>query len=400
MRKVVRNSIFVGVVMILLVILFQDDMRFKMWEKKMLERRDSDDTKVYLLILDAADPDIIEYLIENDQLPNFKRMKDEGYYSRLESFATKHPANNEYEYIISLPIIATIFTGVSPEEHGMKYHIYWTEGPDLYYAFKDIPVPTIWDVSNEHGKTVGIVGTQGNIPIERIDGFIISGEYILKKVLQKDPIAKKFKQFPDSKLLFPNYLKVALPQHIDSRFGGFEYDFSPEIEAIYIEAFEKQLNNSQDRVALRLATDIAKSNMSAYYTFGVDYYGMRLSEDYYQMYRPDLMIEYEPGIDFFSTQYNFFEYIDYKDMKNVLFEHYRLHDEHIGYIIRDLRANDVLIVASDHGIMNQTNLNDFHPSRAKKLHGIMFQYSRELELDRIENPTVYDVAPLVLGYLE
>ncbi|MFH1511273.1 MAG: hypothetical protein ABIF10_06280 [Candidatus Woesearchaeota archaeon] len=52
---------------------------------RMVAKRDNNETRVYLGLIDAADPQIINYFIDQGQLPNFKRLKEEGAYGELQS---------------------------------------------------------------------------------------------------------------------------------------------------------------------------------------------------------------------------------------------------------------------------------------------------------------------------
>lgn len=52
---------------------------------RMVAKRDNNETRVYLGLIDAADLQIINCLIDKGQLPNFKRLKEEGAYGELQS---------------------------------------------------------------------------------------------------------------------------------------------------------------------------------------------------------------------------------------------------------------------------------------------------------------------------
>ena len=336
-------------------------------------------------------------------------MKEKGVYSQLKSFQTCY---NKYCRPLSLPIIGTIFTGRSPEEHGMTSHIFFKIGPDFYYPFKDLKVPSVWDIANENEKTVGIVGTQGNFPVEHIKGFIISGEYIIKQIFNDpnfDQINYFKNLFPDKKIIFPYYFKDQIQKNMPKgdelinlfNLYNFTYDFPVEIKNIFLNNWENTIKGSKSsRIALRIAYNLAKSNKSAYYVFFIDYNTMKLSNYFYEKYQPKLFIEYLSGLDYYGVQYRIKEYTDYGDMNNILFNYYKFFDKHIGEITNKIDDNSILIVLSDHGLMNITSIKDFDIKKQKSDYGIFYIYGKGIKQNvTLENVSVYDITPTVLDLM-
>ena len=372
----------------------------------MLEGKKDNSTKVYLLLLDAADPDIIEYLIEKGQLPNFKRLREEGVYSDLVSFTVQ---NGKYEHILSPPVIATIFTGKSPEEHGMTSHIFTPGGPDYYYPFRYMPVPSLWNIVNHYDKTAGIVGTQGNLPVEDIFGFIVSGEYTIKKTaLEHNNLFRNLflnYKFPNFQIIFPKFLKKEIDKNFPTGESGlnefkrynFENDFPYETENFYIQHYDKVIKENPKKLELKFASEIGKSDKTAYYAFIDDYNRMKLSNYFYEKYKPHLFIEYLAGLDYYGNLYLTFEHTNYSDMNSILFNYYKFHDKHIGEVLDNIDDNTILLVLSDHGGLKQQSKENYTFLNMRGIKGILFLYGKDVRKNAIlANVSVYDIAPTVL----
>jgi len=406
-KKLILIIVLIFLIIITLLISIKN-MQIKNFEKKMLDAKEDNSTKVYLLLLDAADPDIIDYLIDNGQLPNFKYLKENGAYSKLSSFYVTLYGGGEHKLITSLPIIATIFTGKSHQEHGMVSHVFNIDGPDYYYPFKNLKVLPIWQILKSYDKVTGIMGTQGNYPIEPINGFIISQEYVGKKILNNK--IKYLKLFPDRKIIYPYFLKdkiesgLATQEELNEKYSfyNFSYDFPREVEQIFINRFNKTISlSNSSRIALKIARDLAISNKTAFYVFNSDYNIMQLSKQFYSRYNPNLFIEYLFGLDYFGTQYNIKEYVDYNNMNNELFNYYKLIDKHTGNIINQIGDNSVLIVISDHGIMDYDSLKNFKLSNLKSENGIFFIYGKNiLKNITLSNVSVFDITPTILNIMD
>ena len=412
-RNTILTGLFTLIVLILLSIKVSYIIQEKSFERRMLEAKNNNASNVYLMIMDSADPDIIDYLIENDQLPNFKKLKEEGAYGRLESFSMPHyhPEHGTYYRIYSLPVIATMFTGVGPDKHGMVSHIFNEEGPDSYYAFTEMGVPALWNYFDEYDKSSIVVGTLGNYPVDYIFGYIISGEYIKKQIALRslDSINLKYSldfAFPDSEILSPSWLKGDIQEKIvpekkatENFFDrGFEEDFPDTTEKYYIDKNKEVLEKLPNRLQLEFATKILEDNETAFYVFYDDLNTMTLSSQLYKKYKPGLFIEYLVGLDYFSNLYHTYEYTNYSDLNSSLFKYYYFYDEHIGEVINSMRNNDILIIVSDHGALELQSIEGYRFGNHRKLYGIVYLYGGDIRPHTILNASVYNIAPSVLYY--
>lgn len=375
-------------------------------EKNEVKTTKANHTKVYMLLLDSADPVIVDFLIKNNRLPNFKFLKEKGASGNVTSIKT---LRNNRTTIISLPVIATIFTGKTPQEHGMTSHIFVSDGPDYYYPFTEMPIPAIWNIANFYNLSVGIVGTQGNIPIDKVKGFIVSGEYTIKRqAMQNLGLAERLFvmiKYPDWSIVFPSSMAEEAGRHIGNGREiseeyikyGFPYDFPAAIEENYAWSYRFQIMNSPSKAQLKTALRVLNSNKTAYYVFADDYNRMKLSNYFYNAYRPDLFIEYLEGIDFFGNLFSTYEYTNFSNLDSIPFRYYEFFDKHIGEILRNIDNNTVLIVVSDHGMRQQASLINFSRSLPKREQGILFVYGPNIkQAANITKASVYDITPMTL----
>ncbi len=358
--------------------------------------------------MDSADPQIINYLTERNMLPNFRRLKEQGAYGELQSFAVK---SKQYPQgvVVSLPVIATIFTGRPPEEHGMVSHIFLPEGPDNYYPFSSMPVPSVWNIANAHNLSAGIIGTLGNYPVEQIKGYIVSGEYI-KKTLAKKHLSfwqsmSLDRKFKDSELVYPSFIKDEVNRNIpkqrelaeEFRDYNLSYDFPEDIEKFYIEAYEKMAAQDSRRIALGFAAYIAKSNMTMYYAFVDDLTTMYNALFFYSNYQTPVFVEYLENLDFVTNMHHTYEQTNYASAKGELLDYYKFYDKHLGEVIDLIDGQTTLIVLSDHGAIEQQYSGNYTFVRRDK--GVIFFYGNQVRKGKLDNMSVYDVAPTMLYLL-
>jgi len=356
--------------------------------------------KVIMLILDSADPDIIDFLLAQDQLPNFQKMRETGFYARQKTIRM------DDGYIMSLPVIGTILTGRKPSEHGMLSHVFLEDGPEVYYPFSQVPVPLVWDIITEEGLTTGVVGTIGNMPIDEINGYIVSHEYIAGNAVMQTELRDEVPEIAlmdPKKLVYPSFLldevnKVDYSQeNITFLHYGLEYDFPPS-EQYHIEHYNYLLSKKPNRLPIIYAKAVAMTNKTAFYTFMGDFRTMQVSKYMLSHYRPNLFIEYLPGLDYYGNLYHTKEYTDYNDLNSTLFRYMRFLDSHIGDMISEMDKDTVLIVLSDHGSLEYTSYDNYNIKNLRKDEGILYIYGPEIPHKEF-NTSVYDVMPTVLHLL-
>lgn len=116
--------------------------------------------------LDAADWEFFGALAAEGKLPNWKRLSEEGFGARLESF----------EPMLSPILWTTQETGVGPDVH--RVLDFQEVDPDTSslapVSEKSRKIPALWNVISARGGRVGVVGFWATHPAEVVDGFFLS----------------------------------------------------------------------------------------------------------------------------------------------------------------------------------------------------------------------------------
>ena len=112
--------------------------------------------KVICLEIDGATWDIIDPLIGDGKLQNFKFIKENGAWGKLHSI---HP-------LFSPVLWTTIATGKRREKHKVRF---WGERARSVRA----RCKRIWDIFDEHGLRIGLCGNFMTWPPYPVNGFII-----------------------------------------------------------------------------------------------------------------------------------------------------------------------------------------------------------------------------------
>ena len=127
-------------------------------------------TKVLILGLDGATPELLERWVEEDKLPYLKQIIQKGVYGKLRSV---YPP-------ISPAAWTTFATGYNPGKHGV--YDFRDYDNRRYSCFADTIVDsnafagkTIWDLVGAAGQKVGVVTVPVTYPAWKVNGFMISG---------------------------------------------------------------------------------------------------------------------------------------------------------------------------------------------------------------------------------
>src|SRR5438045_6925867 len=114
---------------------------------------------------------IINPLIERGELPNFKKLRDEGCEAILES---KYPP-------LTPPAWTSLSTGLKPARHGVyDYWIYADEAKkgvtrSVHVQTQRRAEKAIWNILSEYGKQVLVINVPATYPPETINGIMVSG---------------------------------------------------------------------------------------------------------------------------------------------------------------------------------------------------------------------------------
>ena len=127
-------------------------------------------TKVLIIGLDGATPDLVDRWVDDNKLPHLKQMMQNGVYGKLKS--TYPP--------ISPAAWTTFATGYNPGKHGT--YDFRDYDPRRYSCFADTIVDSnafagksIWDLVGTAGHKVGIITVPVTYPAWKVNGFMVSG---------------------------------------------------------------------------------------------------------------------------------------------------------------------------------------------------------------------------------
>jgi predicted AlkP superfamily phosphohydrolase/phosphomutase len=123
--------------------------------------------KVFAIVLDAADPDLIEKWADDGSLPNLKRLHERGAYGRLTSVAEN--------LLESVPY--TFFSGRNPASHGAQGYATWhaesmtfrPPGPDW------LPLVPFWRSFPDNGPRSIVLDVSNIYPLMPFNGIEIVG---------------------------------------------------------------------------------------------------------------------------------------------------------------------------------------------------------------------------------
>jgi len=263
------------------------------------------DTKVIVIGLDGATYSVILPLIKQGDLPNFKRLIDEGASAELKS--TTPP--------LSSSAWASFMTGMTPSNHG-AYDFIIKKRRSYNATFLNgtlIKAPAFWETLGNIGKKVIIQNVMGTYPPKQVNGCLITG----------------FLSPPGGTYTYPETLKSEL----EEKFG--EYPRAPGTsvppggEREYIENI---YNNAQKR------SEITK------YLMGTKEW--------------DLFVVVFEATD--VLQHAFWEYYDdeaqkiknvknFEFVKNAISNFYKKFDKILGEILEKMDDDTTIILLSDHG---------------------------------------------------
>jgi Flp pilus assembly protein TadD len=338
--------------------------------------------------LDGLDPDWMDRLASEGNLPNWSRLVSEGASAKLSSFLP----------ILSPIVWTTQATGVGPDVHRVLdfQEVDPGSGAKVPISGRSRAVAAVWNVASASGLRVGVVGWWATHPAESVEGFFVSD--------RASPIS--FPAGPLSGVASPGALDATVAA-IASRDGRIEpgdlsgYVGLPESE---IAAGLASANGMKDPV-FALGRVLASTRVY-----------QRLARELYDRERPDFMTVYFEGTDAVGHVFAAFapprlpcvSERDAARFGNTAIAYYRAIDAILGQWMRRAREDGAtLLVTSDHGFKwaadrpCERSSSDW--STAAFWHrpdGVIAAWGpRVARGTNASHPSVFDVAPTVLALL-
>ena len=124
-------------------------------------------TRVLLIGLDGADPELTAQWMKEGRLPHLQALAEGGAFSPLQGVTPP----------VTFPAWTTCVTGVNPGRHGITDFTEMVRGE---YAIRflnstDRKAPALWNILSDAGKRVCVLGVPGTYPPEPVNGIFVSG---------------------------------------------------------------------------------------------------------------------------------------------------------------------------------------------------------------------------------
>ena len=335
--------------------------------------------KVLILGLDGATLEILQPLIQQRKLPNFKKLTEEYSYGTLLS---EEPAYS--------PVIwTTLASGRTPQDHGITFYLSQRE-PELSNSIK---VKRFWNIFSQYSKLNSVLlGWYLTWPVEDLQGAIISDRayYNFKTKDLSFPPGVFDSDFQKHFIRISNSVDKSL-----SRFTSFPYYWD------WRSRYPRGTNEYVD-------SKIVHQRLAHVYRRDAAYaeYGLKIIKTM----SPDIVAVYLRGLDFTSHGFWKFRHPDQvpflpvtekekKVFHDVIDNYYIYLDEVLGNYIAALDKDATVFILSDHGFHAISPEEGTNPelSGAHDLNGVLFCKGPHFKRGyKITKASIYDFLPTLL----
>ncbi len=292
----------------------------------------SQSTGLTILGLDGATWSIIDFLVDRNELPGFKRLKEEGSWGFLETYTPTE----------SISLWTTVATGVSPSRHGIHTFTRRIPGTDQYVPSPgtDRQVPALWNMVSDKGKTVVSVKWFASWPAEQVNGAMLSPRLEAEDAEPRTYPADLFNEIDSFRY---QSTMDAFPQPPRSKQNAQAIFQSPAHES--------------DRNAPPMLIGQSQVNAKMFDDTSVWLAGKYV----YQKYSPDLFMLYLKSTDrvqhfLWGSQQNNSADPAIQAEAEAIYAWYRFYDDIILELLED--RTRTLMVVSDHGFHSLNSVDD------------------------------------------
>lgn len=276
---------------------------------------------VIMIGFDGVSIDVIDDMAGRGELPGFRKLMDEGATLKVKSFGK----------MLSPVIWTTVITGKTPDKHGISDFI-TRESPKGKMSFSvysyNRKAKALWNLVPDNGSRAAVVNWWGTYPCEKIDGTIVSKQFIESYVPKK--IYSELSVYPE------DYSRTCMEI---SEGVISEYD-EKKLELGLKYPSEHSIHYYKDQSVFEIFKNLYDNDSS--YGFLAAYFWEldQIQHIYYYAYDREYDQELIPkrGI---KVRDNFDEHI--------ITDYYRYYDLILQEIISMMDDNTVLFVVSDHG---------------------------------------------------
>ncbi|MCZ6766214.1 MAG: alkaline phosphatase family protein [bacterium] len=346
--------------------------------------------KVVFVGVDGADWRIIDDLIGQGKLPNFRKLKEKGATGPLRSI----------EPILSPMIWTTMATGKLPEEHGiLNFTVADPEtGRKVPITRRYRKVDAIWNMLSDYDRTVDIVGWLATFPAEQINGVMVTDRvgYLAYAEAEDEERTIEGGIAPADRV---REISSLVRRSSSVRFE----EFSP-----FVQIDESRFLENRSRV---FDPKNPTNNMIMLYASTESY--RQIALHLLREGQPDFLAVYFELVD--ATKHLFMHYapprlehVDpeaYRVFKDAVTQAYVYQDRIIGEIMDLCDDNTIVIVASDHGFKSgrrrPTQRPEIWAGKAAfwhELNGIICMYGPGIrEGSTIRKASIVDIVPTCLA---
>ncbi|MBS3812345.1 alkaline phosphatase family protein, partial [Candidatus Bipolaricaulota bacterium] len=161
----------------------------------------------FVIALDGASPDLLNRWIDQGNLTNLSKIREQGLSGNLES--TFPPLTG--------PAWSSFHTGVNPGKHGVYT---WLDMADSYKGKvinnNSIKAQTIWKQISSLGGEIGLLSVPVTYPPEKVNGFVVPGfltpSAATERSYPRDVASKLFEEIPNYEYLPEPYMVGKTPK--------------------------------------------------------------------------------------------------------------------------------------------------------------------------------------------
>lgn len=189
----------------------------------------------FLIALDGASPALVNKWIDEGELENLEKIRNQGLSGNLES--TFPPLTG--------PAWSSFHTGVNPGKHGIYT---WLDLKDSYKGKvinrKSIKTRSVWSQISSSGGKVGLLSVPVTYPPEEVNGFVVPGfltpsganQRSYPKSLEKE----LYEEVPDYKYLPEPFMRGKDPKNWVSNLNKAVRDRGKATRYLYREYFDNE----------------------------------------------------------------------------------------------------------------------------------------------------------------
>ncbi|MFH1404198.1 MAG: alkaline phosphatase family protein [Candidatus Altiarchaeota archaeon] len=300
--------------------------------------------KFIIIGFDGATWRLLQPLMEEGRLPNIKKLVDLGVSCNFTSM--------EYAGYIASPVVWTsIFTGKTPDKHGITEYTLYVLEDNLVRAHTTPPTSSfrktkaLWNILSEHNVSVGFVGLWSTWPAEEVNGFMVSDHLVYLPWHTNRSVS--------------NLGSITYPEQLSGELSGFVLT-PPRVGLTAVKRFYHE-----DALGYGYSEDVSDhvhtsqlNRIKLSYSLDVSY--AESAKHLYRTREPDVLFVYLEGADI--LMHYFWGYMNTSAYEGRVFNenevmafrdtiplYYEFYDELIGEFIDGAGEGTSFIILSDHG---------------------------------------------------